>query len=134
DRALTKERSLVVTWLNRGTLHLVRSEDYPWLHALTTPPLFTTNARRLAQTGVTPDAAERAVAVVERSLAEEGPLTRAQLRDRIAAASVPTEGQALCTCSRSRRCAGSPCAARWWVGSTPTRSSGTGSASPRRST
>src|SRR5438477_8750535 len=62
DRALTKERSLVVTWLNRGTLHLVRSEDYPWLHALTTPPLFTTNARRLAQTGVTPDAAERAVA------------------------------------------------------------------------
>lgn len=37
DRALTDERSLV-TWVNRGTLHLARSEDYPWLHALTTPP------------------------------------------------------------------------------------------------
>jgi hypothetical protein len=36
--ALSEERSLVVTWLNRGTLHLVRSEDYPWLQALTTPP------------------------------------------------------------------------------------------------
>ncbi len=24
-------RSLVVSWLNRGTLHLVRVEDYPWL-------------------------------------------------------------------------------------------------------
>ena len=27
DRALTDDRSLVITWLNRGTLHLVRSED-----------------------------------------------------------------------------------------------------------
>ncbi len=35
DRALSEERSLLITWLNRGTLHLVRSEDYPWLHALT---------------------------------------------------------------------------------------------------
>ena len=39
DRALSEERSLLITWLNRGTLHLVRSEDYPWLQALTTPPL-----------------------------------------------------------------------------------------------
>ena len=28
DRALTEDRSLLITWLNRGTLHLVRSEDY----------------------------------------------------------------------------------------------------------
>jgi Winged helix DNA-binding domain len=95
DRALTDDRSLVVTWLNRGTLHLVRSEDYPWLHALTAPPLFTGNARRLAQEGVAPEAAERAVAVVERSLAEEGPLTRDELRERIDAAGVRTQGQAL---------------------------------------
>ena len=54
DRALTEERSLLITWLNRGTLHLVRSEDYPWLHALTTPPLSTGNARRLQQEGVSP--------------------------------------------------------------------------------
>ena len=47
DRALTDDRSLVVTWLNRGTLHLVRSEDYPWLHALTAPPQATGIARRL---------------------------------------------------------------------------------------
>src|SRR6202165_1885563 len=47
DRALTDYRTLVIGWLNRGTLHLVRSEDYWWLHALTTPPLYTGNARRL---------------------------------------------------------------------------------------
>ena len=95
DRALTEERSLLITWLNRGTLHLVRREDYPWLQALTTPPLHTANARRLAQEGVTPDRAERGVAAIERSLAEEGPLTRAQLRERVAAAGVRTAGQAL---------------------------------------
>jgi Winged helix DNA-binding domain len=95
DRALSDDRSLVITWLNRGTLHLVRSEDYPWLQALTTPPLFKANARRLDQEGVSPAAADRGVSVLERSLAEDGPLTRDQLGERIAKAGVRTEGQAL---------------------------------------
>lgn len=95
DRALSEDRSLLVSWLNRGTLHMICSEDYAWLHALTTPPLFAANARRLSQEGVTPEAAERAVRVIEDSLFDEGPLTRAQLRERIAAAGVRTEGQAL---------------------------------------
>lgn len=94
DRALT-DRSLVITWLNRGTLHLVRSQDYWWLHHLTTPRLVTGNARRLDQEGVPPDAAERAVTTVQRALAAEGPLTRAQLRERVAATGVRTEGQAV---------------------------------------
>ena len=76
DRALTEDRSLLITWLNRGTLHLVRSEDYPWLHALTTPPLMTSSARRLRHEGISPEAGERAVETIERALAEEGPLTR----------------------------------------------------------
>ena len=59
DRALT-DGSLLVTWLNRGTLHLVRSEDYPWLHALTAPRMATGNGRRLVQEGVSADAADRA--------------------------------------------------------------------------
>jgi hypothetical protein len=95
DRALTEERSLLITWLNRGTLHLVRSEDYHWLHALTTPPLFAATARRLSQEGVSEAAADRGVEVIERSLADEGPLTRDELRRRVAAAGVRTEGQAL---------------------------------------
>jgi Winged helix DNA-binding domain len=95
DRALTEDRSLLITWLNRGTLHLVRSQDYPWLQALTTPPLLTGNARRLVQEGVTPDAAERGVATIEAALASDGPLTRLQLRERLDSAGVRTEGQAL---------------------------------------
>src|SRR5207344_2381280 len=52
DRCLSEERSLLIAWLNRGTLHLVRSEDYPLLQALTTPPLLTSCTRRLRQEGV----------------------------------------------------------------------------------
>jgi hypothetical protein len=63
DHALTEDRSLVITWLNRGTLHLVASEDYPALQALTAPPNLKGTMRRLAQEGVSPEAAERGVAV-----------------------------------------------------------------------
>jgi hypothetical protein len=93
DRALTDDRSLVVTWLNRGTLHLVRSEDYPLLQAVTTPPLRTSSARRLAQEGV-PDP-ERGIALIERALANDGPLTSDALRERLTAAGVHAKGQAL---------------------------------------
>jgi len=94
DAALD-ERSLIVSWLNRGTLHLVRARDYWWLHPLTTPQLRTGNSRRLAQEGVPPDDAAKAVAVVRAALAADGPLTRALLRERVAAAGVRTEGQAM---------------------------------------
>ncbi len=95
ERALGEQRSLLVTWLNRGTLHLVRSEDYPWLQALTTPPLFSSCARRLRQEEVSEAEAERALKTIERALADEGPLTRVQLRERVEAAGVRVEGQAL---------------------------------------
>lgn len=95
DQALTQDRSHVVSWLCRGTLHLVAAEDYWWLHPLTTPQLRTGTARRLAQEGVPPGDAERGVAVIEASLAADGPLTRAQLGSRIARAGVRTQGQAL---------------------------------------
>jgi DNA glycosylase AlkZ-like len=94
DRAMTEDRTLLITWLNRGTLHLVRSEDYPWLQALTTAPLFTANATRLRQEGVDADEAERAVGVIERELADRGPMTRLELRDHLDAAGIRTAGQA----------------------------------------
>ena len=88
-------RSMVVSWLNRGTLHLVRAEDYWWLHPLTTPQLRAANSRQLAREGVAPQEADRAVSVVRAALTSEGPLTGAQLRERVAAAGVRAQGQAL---------------------------------------
>ena len=94
DQRLTSDRSLVVDWLNRGTLHLVRAEDHAWLHALTSPRLVSANARRLAQEGVTADAAERGVSVITHELTRYGPRTRAELRAALDSAGVRTVGQA----------------------------------------
>jgi Winged helix DNA-binding domain len=94
DAALTDERSLVVAWLGRGTLHLVGRDDYPWLLALTEPTRLATSRRRLGQEGVAPDDAERAVKIIERALADVGPLTRRELAERVAAKGIRTEGQA----------------------------------------
>jgi hypothetical protein len=94
DAALTDERSLVVAWLGRGTLHLVGRDDYPWLLRLTAPTRLATSRRRLGQEGVAPKDAERAVRIVERALADAGPLTRPELAERIAAEGIRTEGQA----------------------------------------
>jgi hypothetical protein len=62
---------------------------------VTTPPLQTGSARRLQQEGVPPDDAERGIATIERSLADDGPLTAQQLRERVAATGVRAQGQAL---------------------------------------
>ena len=94
DAALD-DRSLVVAWLMRGTLHLVAREDYGWLHALTAGQTAPAIRRRLGQLGVGEGDAERAVGVIERSLADEGPLARRALAARLRDAGLPAEGQAV---------------------------------------
>jgi Winged helix DNA-binding domain len=92
DRALTQDRSLVLTWLNRGTLHLIRSEDYWWLHKLTAKEQFQVGCYRiLARLGVSPERADKGVEVAGRALANDGPLTRGQLAERFTAAGLATD-------------------------------------------
>ncbi|HEY7967696.1 MAG TPA: winged helix DNA-binding domain-containing protein [Solirubrobacteraceae bacterium] len=93
DRALN-ERELVITWVNRGTLHLVAAEDEPMLHALTTPQLRAGSERRLRQEGVSEAAARRGVKAIAAALGS-GPLGREELRDVLDRNGVPTAGQAL---------------------------------------
>ena len=104
---------MVVAWLGRGTLHLVGRDDYPWLLGLTAPTRLATSRRRLAQEGVAPDDAERAVKIVERALADDGP---ADPRRSWPSASPPRASAPRArprrTCSCSPRCAGSRCSAR----------------------
>jgi hypothetical protein len=95
DRALSRDRTLVVSWLNRGTLHLVRSEDYWWLRQLTAGRQSMGSERRLRQEGVEASDAVRGVALIAKAVADDGPQTREQLRRRLEAARVPTAGQAL---------------------------------------
>ena len=85
----------MVTWLNRGTLHLVRADDYWWLHPLTTPQIAAGNRRRLGQEGVSDEQAVRGVDVIGEAVTSDGPHTREQLRARLDTAGIPTAGQAL---------------------------------------
>jgi len=90
DAALNDDRLLVVGWLMRGTLHLVARDDYRWLHGLTASLSAATSRRRLAQLGAS---FEDAAPVIVRALAEEGPLTRAALAERVESAGLSAEGQ-----------------------------------------
>ena len=93
--ASLNDRRLVVTWLNRGTLHLVRSEDYWWLHRLTAHRVLPGVERRLRQLGVGSRDQERGVQTIVAALDADGPLSRPLLRERLDAEGVPTGGQAL---------------------------------------
>ena len=95
NRALTDERSVVMAWLGRGTLHMVAREDYPWMLGLMAPRHGTGSDRRLAQEGISGADAERALRVIEGALADAGPLTRPELAARVAAQGIRTEGQAM---------------------------------------
>lgn len=86
---LGEERSLVITWLNRGTLHLVRSQDYFWLQPLNGPRLVPPALRRLANEGVSRAGAERGLRALRRALGSGGPLTLAVLGERLTAAGLP---------------------------------------------
>jgi DNA glycosylase AlkZ-like len=95
DAGLSDRRALLITWLNRGTLHLVQAEDYWWLRPLVTPQMATGVARRLAQEGVSPAQAERGLDVIAEQVSTLGPRTRSELRTALDEAGVPTVGQAL---------------------------------------
>lgn len=95
DRALTVDRSLLITWLNRGTLHLVRTQDYWLLRTVTVRPQYERQCLRIiARAGVTASEADKAVGVITAALSSDGPLTRRQLRDRLVRAGVPGDGNA----------------------------------------
>jgi hypothetical protein len=79
---------LVITWLLRGTLHLVAEEDRGWLLGLTRHLTERASMRRRAQLGVEPSAD----AVLLRAL-DDGPLGRAGVVAALEAAGVRADGQ-----------------------------------------
>jgi len=80
DRARYDDRTIVRTWVMRGTLHFVAAEDVRWLVALLGPVGLRRNAKRIAAMGVDSDAAMDAV---RSALAEHGPLTRQELAEHV---------------------------------------------------
>ena len=94
ERARLEARSILRTWCQRGTLHLVATEDWPWLIALLGPGLISAGRRRFAELGLDGEAGATGLRVLRAALAGQGPLTREQIAQHLRAHDVPAGGQA----------------------------------------
>jgi hypothetical protein len=93
DRARTEERSLVRTWLMRMTVHLIPSDDAWWMLPLFEPAMEKWQRRRLVQLGLAPGDDDKALEVIERALAAEGPLSRNEARTRVVSTGIELNQQ-----------------------------------------
>jgi hypothetical protein len=89
EHALSGDRALVRTWAMRGTLHLLAAADLPLALAVFGPLHLARGERRLTQLGLPPAEAERSTDQAAAIVAEEGPLTRHDLAERLRARGVP---------------------------------------------
>jgi hypothetical protein len=87
------DRELVRCWGPRGTLHLIAAADLPWLYPLVKPAP-AGSMRRLRELG-TPADADTVVETVDAVLLGRGPLTKAELGDRLRAKGLAVTGQAI---------------------------------------
>jgi hypothetical protein len=96
NRAFEVERSVVRTWLMRGTLHLAAADDVRWMLDLLGPNANRLGERRRIELGLDEARCRRGVKVLRAALAH-GPLARRQIRERLVADGVLHEpiGQSL---------------------------------------
>jgi hypothetical protein len=83
DRARTDERSLLRAWAMRGTVHLLATEDVPWLLPLFEPAVADNSGRRLVELGIDGQTRARGLREIERSLERDEALTRTELAGRL---------------------------------------------------
>jgi hypothetical protein len=93
DRARTEERSLLRAWMMRKTVHLIPSEDAGWLLPLFAETIVRWSRKRLNDFGLDRAGQDRAMAVLQRAVADEGALTRSQLAERLERAGFNTANE-----------------------------------------
>jgi len=94
EQARVHERSVIRTWGPRGTLHLLATEDFGWLLPLLGPAFIAGDQRRRTELGLDEDTCERAIRIIRNILPKQGPLTRAEIVEHLAAQGIRLEGQA----------------------------------------
>jgi hypothetical protein len=94
EQARVQERTVMRTWGPRGTLHLLATEDIGWLLALLGPVFIAGDRRRREELGLDEDTCARGIKITRNVLAEQGPLTRAELVEQLAIHGLRLEGQA----------------------------------------
>jgi uncharacterized protein YcaQ len=87
-RARTEDRSLLRTWVMRTTVHLIPTEDAGWWLPIFEPGIERWSRRRLSQLGMAAGHEDKALRVIAKALADEGPLTRPELAERVVQAGI----------------------------------------------
>lgn len=87
------DRTILRTWLMRGTLHLVASEDVHWMLELLAPRIIKGNARRYRELELDEDTLKRSNQVLKDALRQNERLSRLDLRDILQKNGISTEGQ-----------------------------------------
>ena len=82
ERDLVESREIAITWLMRGTLHLVAAEDLPWMIGLLGPLNEKRILWRLRQLDVSDADIERGTTAIAHALAA-GPLTKAEIAEAL---------------------------------------------------
>jgi hypothetical protein len=90
NRAFEQERSVVRTWLMRGTLHLCAADDLRWLIDVFGPAVNQFGASRRKNLGLDDVTCARGVAVIRTALAN-GPVARREIRRHLVEAGVLAE-------------------------------------------
>lgn len=94
EQARANDRAIIRTWGPRGTLHLLASDDIGWLLALFGPVFVAGDRRRRAELGLSEEICVNGMRIMRNVLHDEGPLTRAELVERLATHGIHLEGQA----------------------------------------
>jgi hypothetical protein len=94
EQARVQDRTIIRTWGPRGTLHLLSSDDIGWLLPLLGPVFVAGDRRRREELGLDEDICERGIHIIRNVLANQGPLTRAELFEQLANQGIHLEGQA----------------------------------------
>lgn len=94
ERARVEQRSVVRTWCQRATVHLVATEDVGWLLRLLRPTLHAGRERNFRKFGLDEETYVAALRVLRDALAD-GPLTRAEIGEHWTAAGLDVSGYRL---------------------------------------
>jgi len=94
EQARVQDRTIIRTWGPRGTLHLLASDDIGWLLSLLGPVFVVGDRRRREELGLSEDICAQGIRIIRDVLANQGPLTRAELIEQLAIHGIHLEGQA----------------------------------------
>jgi hypothetical protein len=89
ERSRLETKSVVWTWLMRGTLHVIPTEDIDWYLAVVGQPLIAGTAKRRGELGLDEETYAAGLKIIRARLEQGGPLMREELTSSLEQAGLP---------------------------------------------